>query len=355
VPCDLPHPDVEPERIRAEVRIRAPKEGDAFASPLANDAPLWVEFQVDAPYDAFLQPDELVQAWLEVPGDTALAARPRQSFAGDRQWVVLWEGLSAQGVVKIDSKVHDFRVPLNTFRLTETKADVRVHLALPRHSVKARDAKVTVVLDEEPPKILRYVVESPVAKGADVPVSLELSDLSGIDRVLFGFVKNDAALLDEKDKLAEIPSADLAEKSELEFAVPTKEAKPEVMPGQKYYLAVRVWDRVGHTSQKVMPVTIAKPAAAAKLVETAGTITGQVLRRGHLYDNWTSFTVKLLKDGRPIDEVKGREDGTFQFKDVPPGAYTIEAEGFALDRLKGSGRVTVTGGPASVKIDAQPK
>jgi hypothetical protein len=355
VPCDRTRDEVPANRDLREIRIRAPKEGDAFASPLANDASLPVEFQVDAPYDAFRQPDEMVEAWLEVKGDPALAARTRQSFAGDRQWVVRWEGLAAQGVVKIDGAAHDFRVPLQTFRLSETKADVRVRLALPGHGMKAKDAKVTVVLDGEPPKIVRYVPPpGPVAKGADIPVSLELSDLSGIDRVLFGFVKNEAALLDEKEKLAEIPSAVLAEKRELEFAVPTKEAKPELIPGQKYLLAVRVWDRVGHSSQEVKPITIEKTAPPPP-PPTMGTIEGQVLRRGNLYDNWTSFTVKLLKDGRQIDQVKGRENGRFEFKDVPPGSYTIEAEGFALDPLKGSSRVQVTGGPSSVRIDAQPK
>ena len=202
VPCDRRREDV-PANADAdlrEIRILSPKGEAAFASPLTNDAPLWVEFQVDAPRDAFRPPGESVEAWLDVKGDPALAARTRQSFASDRQWVVRWEGMTAQGVVKIDAKAHDFRVPLDTLRTSETKVDVRVRLALPGHQgVKVKDAKVTVVLDGEAPKIVRYVPPpGPVAKGADIPVSLELSDLSGIDRVLFGFVKNEAALLDEK-------------------------------------------------------------------------------------------------------------------------------------------------------------
>ncbi len=255
--------------------------------------------------------------------------------------------------MKIDAKARDFRVPLKTYRLSETKADMRVRLALPAHGVRTKDDKATIVLDGEPPKIVRYGVQSPVAKGADVPVSLELSDLSGIDRVVFGLVKNEAATLDEKEKLAEIPSAQLAEKSELEFAVPTKEAKPELLAGQKYLLAVRVWDRVGHSSQEVRPITIEKPAEKTKAVAKTGTIEGQVCyeRSGRVVD-WTRLEVRLEKLGRTA---KPTDNGRFVFPDVPPGDYTVEATGIAMNTagLKGSSPITVKGGTVRVEVIAK--
>ncbi len=78
VHCDRTYGEVERERSLAAIRLRVPKDGDAMASPLADDAPLWAEFQVDAPDDAFSGPDESVEAWLEVQGDPAFAARTRQ-------------------------------------------------------------------------------------------------------------------------------------------------------------------------------------------------------------------------------------------------------------------------------------
>jgi hypothetical protein len=353
VPCDRTRDDVPANRDLREIRIRSPKEGDAFASPLAETSPLWVEFQADAPYDAFLEPDEMVEVWLEVKGDPLLAKRTRKSFASDRQWVTRWEGTGPQGMVKIGGKAQDFRVPLATFGLSETKADVHARLVLPEHGVRGKDAKVAIVLDGEPPRILSYSVQSPIAKGADVPVVLEVSDLSGIGRVLFGFVKDDAALLDEKDKLAEIPAAELAEKSRFEFAVPTKEAKPELLPGQKYLLAVRVWDRVGHASQKVAPITIEKMAPAAKAAEMTTTIEGQVYysRPGNVVD-WARLEVRLEKLGRMA---KPSDNGQFVFTDVPPGSYTVEATGTAMNTagLKGSASVNATGGKVRVEVIAK--
>jgi len=354
VACDRGQQDVPAQRDLRDIRIVAPQEGDALASPLAGDAPLWVEFQVDAPYDAFQRPDERVEVWLELKGDPALAQRTRKSFAGDRQWVLRWEGTGPQGMVKIGSKVGDFRVPLDTFRLSETKVDVRARLILPRYGVTARDARVSVVLDGDPPRILRFDAQSPVAKDADIPVSLNLSDLSGIGRAIFGFVKSDTAVLDEKEKLAEIPPASLAERTEFEFAVPTKEAKPELIPGQKYYLAVRVWDKVNHPNQKVVPITIEKKSAAeAKPAETMGRIEGQVYysRSGNVVD-WARLEVRLEKLGRMA---KPSDNGRFVFEDVPPGSYTIEVTGTALNTsgLKGSEPVTVKGGTVRVEAIAR--
>ena len=354
VACDRGQQDVPAQRDLRDIRIVAPQDGDALASPLAGDAPLWVEFQVDAPYDAFQRPDERVEAWLELKGDPALAQRTRKSFAGDRQWVLRWEGTGPQGMVKIGSRVGDFRVPLDTFRLSETKVDMRARLILPRYGVTAKDARVSIVLDGEPPRILRFDAQGPVAKDADIPVSLNLSDLSGISRVIFGFVKSETARLDEKEKLAEIPPASLAERTEFEFAVPTKEAKPELIPGQKYYLAVGVWDRVNHYSQKVLAITIEKKAAAeAKPAETTGTIEGQVYysRPGNVVD-WARLEVRLEKLGRTA---KPSDNGRFVFEDVPPGTYTVEVTGTALNTsgLKGSEPVTVKGGKVRVEVIAR--
>ncbi len=167
-------------------------------------------------------------------------------------------------------------------------------------------------------------------------------------------MKDADATLDEKEKLAEIPAAQLAGKSELEFAVPTKEAKPEVPPGEKYLLAVRVWDRVGHTSQEVRPITIEKPAEKSEVVaEKTGTIEGQVCyeRSGHVVE-WTRLEVRLEKLGLTV---KPTDKGEFVFHDVPPGEYTVEATGTAANLLglKGSAPVTVKGGTVRVEVIAK--
>lgn len=358
VSCDRGQDVVPPRRDLRRIRIVAPQDGEAFASPLPDDAPLWVEFQVDAPYDALQRPDQRAEVWLELRDDPALSQRTRKSFGSDRQWIVRWEGTGPQGTVKIGTKVADFRAALDTFQLSDTKVDVRARLNLPGYPMTAedaRDARVSIVLDGEPPKILRFDAQSPVAQGADVPVSLRVSDLSGIGRVIFGFVKSDTAVLDEKEKLAEIPPASLADGTEFEFSVPTKEAKPELIPGQKYYLAVRVWDRVNHPSQKVVPVTVAKKAEVeAKPPETTGTIEGQVYYGREVAKNAINVIVRIEKLGR---EAQVTDQGTFVFRGVPPGTYTIEIKsGIIYEYVKGSTTVTVSAGKTEpAKIYAERK
>jgi len=362
----------EPETNLPRIRIRSPQDGAAFRTDLPNDAPLSIPvgFQAEAPETAFQKSDEKVAVWLEAKDDPKLGERTKQEFPSDRQWSMRWQGTGLGGMVKISATARDFVVPL-TFRPSrtgESKVDVCATLALPEHGVTAKDAKVvmvTIVLDGAPPKILSFSAQSPVVKDADVPVELEVSDLSGIGRVAFGFVENKDLPLEDKDVMWTIPPAILAKQTRFDgYPVPTKDAKKPVEPGGEYYLAVRVWDKadkVGHDTWKladgrpaVVSITIKKKDDGST-PEKMGTIEGQVYWGGEPARNRINNVIVQIKElGR---DAAVKDDATFVFRGVPPGEYTIEIKsGIIYEYVKGSTKVTVSAGKAATaKIVAERK
>ncbi len=358
VPCDETNESIGPIGDLREVRIHSPKKGAAFpTSRFADGKPLPVELQVDAPVTVdFAEPDTAVEVWLEDKDDPSVAGTAKTTpfpFYSDRQWTVRWiKAGPEKGLVSVHAEVRDFKTGLPTLGIKEKEVEVCARLVL--RGREAAKERIPILLDDKPPEILRFTTpENPVPKGAEIPVKVHVKDLSGVARIAFAFVKDKSQEPDaEKDKLFEVSAAAIGERKEFSdtVLVPAKDAKPG-----RNLLAMKVWDRVEHSSKDWRSVVIegGDKAASEKPLEMGG-IKGQVYvaREGNSPPlGWNKLTVTLKELARrpePFDE----SSGEFTFKDVPPGKYTVVVEdgrAFGESGYEGTAEVVVTAGTVSVK------
>jgi len=323
-----------------QVRIKSPRPGQTFRAPLPRGTGLPVELQVDAPHDAFLDPENAenaLEVWLEAQGDTRTSSL-KSRFHGDRQAIFRLEKVGPLGLVRVRSEVRDYRFELDTQDTRDTRASVVARLVLrhPSRPDDKREDRVEIILDGLPPQLT--VAAPSVADPDDViPITLEIDDLSGVKKIEYGFDRNSNGQLDDNEKFPEIP----AKGNKIELSVPTKEVKPALVPGQSYSLRIRVTDNVDLFSEKAIPIAISQQAVMP--ATTVGTIQGQVFYRtlGNTSVDWTRLSVVLEGTGRTAE---GDLGGKFTFPNVPFGEYKVRAEGIAAN-------VSGLTGTAQVKLD----
>ncbi|MHC4398308.1 MAG: hypothetical protein ACYTG0_01360, partial [Planctomycetota bacterium] len=176
VECDRQQEDVERQRALTEVRIVSPEENDAFKAPVEA---LPVVFQVDVPDNAFQRPGDVIEVGIDVDRDQELVGEVSKPFFSPRQVEVFLDETGPQGLMRVDTKVSDFEVGLET-GLKNDEVNVLVRLLLPsfrppNDPVAAKDF-VTVVLDGAPPDVRLNVPGQPVPKGTPLVVSADVSD-----------------------------------------------------------------------------------------------------------------------------------------------------------------------------------
>jgi hypothetical protein len=357
VPTDRPL-RIEELRDLRDVRILAPRGGDAFRIPLA--APIFVEFQVDAPADAFRnwgrdRPRDVVEVTMEVPGERSFAMQDKLQFYSDRQFEARVREIGTAGLLKVDARVRDFKVPLNPGELKNAEVAIRAAMSLTSAEGVApagRDVKtatVRVIFDAAKPTV--KLIESPrvpVTQGNDATVIVEAKDSgSGVAKIECGLHEGDSAELEEKDKPAQLLPPNIQEQTRITLA--TKELKPG-----KYALLVRVTDKVGwKTAERLGYLEIAEPPPPPKPAESKMPALSSIAGRAVLGSpdaniTWIGLKVRIKELGR---EVIAGSDGRFDFPEVPPGQYTLEAEGIGGNKIvKGTTNVTVTEKPAKVDL-----
>jgi hypothetical protein len=116
-----------------------------------------------------------------------------------------------------------------------------------------------------------------------------------------------------------------------------------------------VTDRVGwQTAERLGYLEIVeppppKPEDEEKKMPALSSISGRaILGSPDASITWIGLTVTLKELNRTVT---AGSDGRFEFPDVPPGAYTLEAKGIGANKfVKGSTNVTVTEKPAKVDL-----
>jgi hypothetical protein len=362
VPTDRPE-RIEELRDLRDVRIVAPRAGEAFRIPLA--APIFTEFEIDAPADAFRnwgaeKPRDVIELTMEVPGERSFVMQDRLQFYSDRQFEARIREIGAAGLLKIDARVHDFKVPLSPGELKNAEVAVRVAMTVTSAEGVAgagRDVKtaaVRVIFDAAKPTVkLIEAPRVPVTQGNNLNVIVEAKDTgSGVAKIECGLREGESSELDEKEKPAQVLPPNIQPQTRI--VLPTKEMKPG-----KYALLVRVTDRVGwQTTERLGFLEIAepppppKPEEEGKKMPAMSSISGRaILGSPDASITWIGLTVSIKELNRTVT---AGSDGRFEFPDVPPGSYTLEGKGIGANKLvKGSTSVTVTEKPAKVDLPVE--
>jgi hypothetical protein len=334
VPCDRDRQRVDRLRSLSRIQIVSPPAGKAFRVPL--NAPLMVQFQVDAPEDAFQEAGDVVEVALDAPGAQLLGEESRRQLFSERQVEIRLQELGPEGSVKLDTRVSDFAVPLDPGGLKNLKVNLVARLRLPNRpgaqDGPAAEDRVEVLLDGAPPVLDLYLPAPTVQRGDDVKASVKVLEcLSGVTKMEVGFDLDESGELEEAEKPKALRQA--GSDGVWGVALPTKD-----LEAGTYALLVRATSAVGLQAKASRRIAIRAPRAGTPANKPAlSSIEGRV----------------VLQDGQPLPRIRVSlqgtdqvqttdQDGRFTFRDLAPGKYTLQARGAAKGKtLKGGSREIV--------------
>lgn len=305
------------EKQPLDIRPLRPTEPAAFAVPVPGNT-LTVGVQLDAPLDAFSfrTRSDVVEIGLSRAGFT-----PRRIFS-DRHGQVWINEITPAGIA-VTSAVHDFvgehAIPLDIQGLTNAKVHIQARLRLPQN--EPPPSELDVVLDGEEPVLERWNAPATVSQGQPIPVSLQITDLSGPAKAEFGIVaKRGDPLKEDQAKVREdFASAATNDR----YPVSVSLASSELKPGE-YFVKVVVTDRVGKQAMREAPVTVLPPAKAPEMnAPVVGTVQGTV-RMGA---NFQPDGVTVRIQNSDIPPTVTQDGGRFRFDRIPAGKYTLIARG----------------------------
>jgi hypothetical protein len=343
VRCDWTGRPAEAERSPCRIRITSPVAGAAFLAP-ADVIP--VEFQVDAPEDAFQKPGDVVELGLDENGDRTLQQEGKLQWFGDRQVAIRLYQADPTGQIQFHAEVGDFQAALPAGGLRNKTVDVlaRLIVNLPgtEQGQLTDQHDVPIVLDGSPPILRVEVPVRPIMVGEEIPVTIATEDLSGVVKGRVGLDLDASGELDAADQplLLSQPTGSGVWTTRL----PTKELSPG-----RYTLVIQATDRVGLSATATAVVTVAAPrkdVPAGKPPPETGTIQGRVVLISRPISG-----IRVTLEG--LNRVVTSDSaGRFVFRDVPAGSYTLRASGAALNRFRnGTAQVTVPSGQQTITLD----
>ncbi len=345
VRCDRTGRPAERERSPCRIRITAPAAGDAFLAP-AEAIP--VEFQADAPEDAFQKPGDVVEIGLDEDGDRTLRQERKLQWFSDRQVTVRLHKIDPAGQIQFQAEAADFKVSLPAGGLRNKTVGVLARLSVnlpgtgPGPLTDQHD--VPVVLDGAPPILRVEVPVRPIMAGEAISVTVVTEDLSGVAKGRIGLDLNASGELEDADKPLLLSAP--ANNGVWTMALPTQDLQPG-----RYTLVVQATDRVGLSAKASGVVTVAAPrkeVPAAKPPANTGTIQGRTVLISRPVSG-----IRVTLEG--VNRVATSDSqGRFIFRDVPAGSYTLRATGAALNRFRnGTASVIVPSGQQTVTVDVQ--
>jgi len=325
---DFPSPKEQKEdKETTHVKI-APNESVVVPAPCRA---LQVNFETDAPADAFENTDRSSHSVKVVLGDDLI--EPTRFYA-DRSMTTSLVRFGEQGLVEFETIVGDYSVHLDPGDLANKRTYVEAELLLP--GIGQASDHVLLVLDSDRPVIQTAELILPgrappapsakgatyIPKGARLTVRVQAKDMSGIAQVEYGLSSDGSRELDPKSSTKTEPknvrSIDVTHV--LDFELNTAELEPG-----SYELLVRLTDKAGHQSRILSrSLRIALP----EKMPLKGVVAGRIVfgdTRAPVNGVLFSATIKGPKVG--VIPVKIKADGTFSIKDLPPGPYTIAAQG----------------------------
>jgi hypothetical protein len=308
-------PPVEHRRVPPNDRVIVP----------APTRWLRVDFEMDAPVDSFLDPEDRV--------DVQLGERVATTLHADRAVSFRVEKLGDRGLIELSSAVTDWSVeiPSENLENEQTRVECTLHLHGPTDN-EAKD-RVVLVLDADKPVIDKAELLPPdrnvpwpmpggvteVPKGATVRVRITAQDFSGLAAAQFALYADDKPAWQKPAAALDIRRAEGA--YVFEFSFETKDLEP-----REYSLEIRVTDLARHESEplsRALRIVVPPPSKP-----TLGVIRGQIrfgANRSPVSGALFTASIKGPKIGPR--EVKLDHAGSFVITNLPADAYTITAEG----------------------------
>jgi hypothetical protein len=320
---------------RSERRVKIIKPArDADGKPPAYDAPLkkplHVEFQVDAPFDAFTKPDDYVKLSLLDSGKLGPPLCPTKTFLSDRQTDIRLAGFGGQGEVNVNATAGDFKRDIDVSGLQDLTATLHVELYAPTTGdTVPKSVEVPVILDGSPPTLNIVSAPRSVEQGKPIEVKVRADDRgSGIKEIQYGFVVN--GKLDKPESNASRQTNGL-----WHFSLPTKDLADKDLP-HTYHIRVIAIDRVNRQSEQetTARVELPKPPPVKTPEVAESDLEGTVVFNG---EGKKGITVSVKETGASQTT---DESGNFKFH-LPNGKYTLEAKGVAQNRERTAGPVEV--------------
>jgi hypothetical protein len=273
---------------------------------------LWTDLRTDMPINAFegFAHDDVIEIGLgEEPPLRFFSERAARTELSEVQG----------GTLLLKTVVTDHRVPLD---IAGRRGEVRVGARARYRGSEERDL-VPVILDGIPPRVSRLsFVASTIPQGTKLAVQVVAEDMgSGVASIRVGFDRDGNGELDEADQPLEV---------EQSFATVQLDTA-ELQVGKSYRVLAEAKDRVGLVSPLVrQDVMIIAPKVPEKeTAPTKGNIRGSVLFGGTAAVSRNLVTVSI--EGSGVSPVKTGAGGSFEFRDVPAGTYTLKASGSFLN------------------------
>ncbi len=338
------------ERNLESIKIVQPTRLAAFKSGVDT---ISIRLQVSAP-DTSFRPDDAdkVEVGIDETGDGTIDDK-LTSYA-DRKYTLAVKEIGSEGRISIDTGVTDLEFELLSPPLNK-RAKLVARLAL--HDRASISDSVEVIFDRTPPTVEVEPRDPIVHRGETVKLSVTALDrdptgaeASGVKIVNHALDKRKLdAQAKEKPKQIETPDPDSG-KFVLVFEPP-----PD-LPLGPHTLLFWANDNVGWESKPdLVTITVrdkrppGAPTTKGSPAPTTGTIKGQVIYGKDPVANATVSIVEGMGATMIVKKsVQSDGSGQFAIKDLPPGEYSVAAQGRAKNGLRKAP-------PAPVSIPTPPR
>ena len=242
----------------------------------------------------------------------------------DRQAEILLKPLNANGTLRFETAVSDFKVHVPGGSLQNARVNLLARVQA--GGWQQWSESVEVILDQSGPRVdqIRLFPDRVAVDGSELEVHVWGGDdqLSGIASVQVGFdVERDGEF---SEQVAPVP----AERGE--FGAWIAKLPVNGVELGPVTLLVQATDAVGNTSEiaKIGAEVISEEQATARRDAAVNRVIGTAVYGGVPVPN----TEVTLEGEVKLEPVRTNDQGRFVFVDVPPGTYKLFARGVARNR-----------------------
>ncbi len=322
VNCNYSQPQIAPAQDVLAIRVKSPLEGHAVKSPVEA---IPAVFEVDAPVGAFNNENDIVELAVDLDEDRDFLREAPLRIAAARQVQVAWAATTPGGAVTFNTRVSDFHVSLPAPGIQHRRVNLLGRVQAAGKTAWTKDRYVWI--DGQGPQTSSPTIAAGefIAVGDPVNLSLLAVDQgSGVAKVEVAFDTNfDGKLPADPPPV----SAKLEPGGAWTAALDTSTLAPGA-----YQILIQATDKTGNRGKLTKTrLEIYSPEDVKKA--QANSVAGVVMYGDNSRVGGAKVTLKP-EEGEPIGPVTGDENGRFELPVVPPGKYTLHAEGLFRNRVR---------------------